>query len=678
MAQDPLSVQVRATAEDGILVSIQPPVSPSQNINHVPCAIVLAIDVSGSMSKEAALPQGQESTGLTILDLVKHAARTIVATLNDGDRLALVTFSNEAKTVHSLAPMTPAAKKAILNKISDLTPQGATNLWGGIREGIKLFEQAGFMSGQTSSLFVLSDGQPNHMCPPQGYIPKLQPILQKLKAEGNPPILINTFGFGYHIRSGLLQSLAEISGGTYAFIPDCGMIGTVFVHAVANLYSTYAVEATLHFKLLNNSTSIAVCGYSDLEDEDLLTVSLGSLLYGHTRDILLQAKGPLSFDFEISMELQCFCDGDYTTRTFPSVGMSGLYLHPVPPAEISYHRMRTVLCSILDQTFPRGRDGERRACSKYQLSLRRQSLGQLIQYSRHFGYTDELNQSIIDDLTGEEPIGQVSLAVSSNDYFERWGKHYLLSLFNAHHKQYCNSFKDPGPLQYGTQSPLFIRCRDELNETFDDLPPPKPAVIGIESETSFNRKRVTSMRSYNNRQNPCFDGYSRVKLSDGKTTRSICLLIPGDKVWTPKGPRKVAAILKSKRQSVEMYVFGRGLKITPWHPICHGNRWLFPIDTRERSVQTRIHLYSIMLEPEDCPDAHAISVGGVLCVTLGHGLTTATGDDSRGHPFFGNYKLVAESLNKLETFAGARLCGGILRDADTGLACGFLPGSADD
>jgi hypothetical protein len=37
-----------------------------------------------------------EENGLSVLDLTKHAARTILHTLDEGDRLAIVTFSNEA------------------------------------------------------------------------------------------------------------------------------------------------------------------------------------------------------------------------------------------------------------------------------------------------------------------------------------------------------------------------------------------------------------------------------------------------------------------------------------------------------------------------------------------------------------------------------------------------------
>ena len=97
-----LSLELHPLPEkDGIIVSINPPKTPKQSINHVPCDIVLVIDVSGSMNAAAPIPASenskeQEDVGLSVLDLVKHSARTIVETLNDHDRLGIVTYSSAA------------------------------------------------------------------------------------------------------------------------------------------------------------------------------------------------------------------------------------------------------------------------------------------------------------------------------------------------------------------------------------------------------------------------------------------------------------------------------------------------------------------------------------------------------------------------------------------------------
>jgi hypothetical protein len=88
---------------NGLIVKVIPPTQPVDgHLSHVPCDIVLVIDVSKSMSHPAPAPpreKGQmaEQTGLTVLDLTKHAANTIIESLGNCDRLAIVKFSEECK-----------------------------------------------------------------------------------------------------------------------------------------------------------------------------------------------------------------------------------------------------------------------------------------------------------------------------------------------------------------------------------------------------------------------------------------------------------------------------------------------------------------------------------------------------------------------------------------------------
>lgn len=89
--------------EPALLISVIPPKQPeNEDIRHGPCDIVLVIDVSGSMGSQAPLPMAdgsgqKEITGLTVLDLTKHAARAIIETLDERDWLGVVTFSTEER-----------------------------------------------------------------------------------------------------------------------------------------------------------------------------------------------------------------------------------------------------------------------------------------------------------------------------------------------------------------------------------------------------------------------------------------------------------------------------------------------------------------------------------------------------------------------------------------------------
>lgn len=123
--------------------------------------------------------------------------------------------------------MTPARKEATLRRIAGLGHESNTNLWAGIRSGLEVFEENDTDICNVQGLFVLTDGMPNHMSPPQGYVAKLDPILTKAESESRTLPTIHTFGFGYQMRSGLMQSIAEVGNGSYSFISDAGMIGTV-------------------------------------------------------------------------------------------------------------------------------------------------------------------------------------------------------------------------------------------------------------------------------------------------------------------------------------------------------------------------------------------------------------------------------------------------------------------
>ena len=77
-----------------VLISLTPPKQPISSSDYTAqrasLDICCVIDVSGSMSSEAPI-QGDpttggqlEKTGLSVLDVVKHSIRTIMATMKEG------------------------------------------------------------------------------------------------------------------------------------------------------------------------------------------------------------------------------------------------------------------------------------------------------------------------------------------------------------------------------------------------------------------------------------------------------------------------------------------------------------------------------------------------------------------------------------------------------------------
>ncbi|RYO86104.1 hypothetical protein DL766_000553 [Monosporascus sp. MC13-8B] len=680
-----LTIHPLAT-QDGAIVRVEPPRSPSNpSISHVPCDVVLVIDVSGSMSSEAPAPtldsdgkSSLEDFGLSILDLTKHAARTVLETLDEGDRMGIVTFSTDVRVVQPLLPMDNGGKELARSNIESMKHDRSTNLWGGITAGLKLFEN-NTDTGRVPAVMVLTDGKPNYMCPRRGYVPKLR--------EMSPlPATIHTFGFGYTIRSGLLKSIAEIGGGNYAFIPDAGMIGTVFIHAVAHLQSTYATKCTLELttpKSIRFRTTVEKTVHEEVVTIgkcNKLTIDLGNLQYGQSRDIYLgnvngEGQG-VAFDSS-KRGLPVSADLTYSLMQAPSyvelATQDLLIPSELPSADIAYHKSRSMICDFFASCFELKTDGEYGTPKNLDLKQFVAALRKLVAEIPAQHFCDRRNQSIMQDLVGESPAGQVSLALSRKEYFDRWGRHYFLSLWSAHAKQLCNSFKDPGPLMYNDDSPLFARCRDALDRTFDDLPPPKPTYVPRPRPNHVQEGPVSapvSMRSYRSPMVPCFSASSSVLLSGGQEV-PVCKLSEGASVQTPVGDRRVVAVLRTPVRRALMCRVGE-LLVTPWHPIVNGDgRWVFPADVTAKRVRYSGAVYSVLLQKDSNVASHAVRVGGVWGVTLGHSLVTGS-DDVRVHPFFGDYAKVLKSLKSLGPGRnGVRTCGGVRREVIGGLICGF-------
>lgn len=71
------------------------------------------------MGGEASIV-GVENSGLSLLDITKHALKTIITSLNDTDRLSLVSYSNAAKIVCGLTFMTATGKARALSQVDTL------------------------------------------------------------------------------------------------------------------------------------------------------------------------------------------------------------------------------------------------------------------------------------------------------------------------------------------------------------------------------------------------------------------------------------------------------------------------------------------------------------------------------------------------------------------------------
>lgn len=123
-----------------------------------------------------------------------------------------------------------------------------------------------------------------------------------------------------------------------------------------------------------------------------------------------------------------------------------------------------------------------------------------------------------------------------------------------------------------------------------------------------------TMANYNNASSGCFLGDSMVRMVDGKYMKIDCLE-QDDIVW---GGYIVKCLVKFVVSSCEIVILGKtgNCKITPWHPIKMGEKWVYPIDVGKKEIVETKCYYNFVLN-----SGHILDVDGVQACTLGHDFT---------------------------------------------------------
>ncbi|XWV25785.1 hypothetical protein QJ857_gp1303 [Tupanvirus soda lake] len=594
--------------------------SPKDLTIRAPLNICCVIDVSGSMANEAQIKDGtteQSRYGFSLLDIVKHAVLTIVESLGSNDYFSLISFSTNA-AIHLIpTKMSSASKMLVKQEIEKLTPDGKTNLWDGLVKAFavlnKFNETNGYKFGN-SHILLLTDGEPN-IDPPsgKGYIRSLQ-LCKKM--FGGYPAAVHTFGFGYSLDSALLNEISQECVGSFSFIPDASFVGTIFINLVANLMTTVVnkLVMTMELSSVNIKKLNTIIPHKHYIDGERLVVEMGSMTIDQDQYVVL----PCDFksDNTIEIWLAYYLLGhDNRIISQHTISNKTNSDNHIVPQKFRFETVTKILeaynyCVIGDY------DGAQNIISD------------LVKFAENLSTLENSHvNALMQDLKG-----QVTEAINSV-YFNKWGRHYLLSLLNAHAKLLCNNFKDPGVQLYGGIQ--FREIRDQINVLFDALPPPKPSLVNMYSASSY--VSISSMQSYNNSSAPCFHPSALVKLYNGEIM-PITLLRKGDLVCTDNGSSaRVLCVIKYICNSpTTEFVNLNGLLITPWHPVRSNGQFVFPNKLGPVITIPCTEVYNVVLETD-----HIIILNNIECVTLGHSFTQ--GDAN--HPYFGNNKQIVSDLS---------------------------------
>jgi len=392
----------------------------------------------------------EKDDGLNLLDIAKHAVKTVIHTLKPDDRFTLVAFDSYAETTFALDYMTDEGKQKATTALDTLAPRGATALWNGIYAAMEALRTPKAPAGpRHRTLLLLTDGIPSDA----QHIPQL-----KAYKEDHPEFRfqMNTFGFGYRLQSDLLLGLACEGHGTFSFVPDALILGTCFVNCSANALTTLAQTSKVHLTAKGGAELLGpVLGdYPSTETSWGRVIDFGPIQFGQKRELVLPMRVPAGSAPYLEVSLEYGLSGRITAEaTCREVTTDAM-------AAESRCDMVSTGYSVLHAFDAPGRGRQAVADS----SMR--SLVERVQ-ARAAEFPDLRLEELTKDVSG-----RMTKAIQGEDRFQRWGKHYLRALTRAHQVQICTNFMDSGLQVYG--GARFKELRSLGDEVFVSLPMPQP------------------------------------------------------------------------------------------------------------------------------------------------------------------------------------------------------------
>jgi hypothetical protein len=573
--------------EEGIYLSAKEPES-------VEVAILGVLDRSGSMAEPSARPGGgavAEAALFSRMDVTQHSAITVANLLHSKKAaFGLVSFSDAATVDMPLRKMDDAGLAEAEKKIRGLRPGGGTNIWAGLRQAITQAISYSEANPLTNiHIILLTDGEPTASYNPlQGIVGALKKKLSTLKTQ----VTVSSFGFGYNLDALLLEQICTEGGGTYGYIPDCSLAGSVFINYCANALSTTAAQVRIETPA-GETTLVRNLQSGIARFVPLKGVRAGEQLaihYGPGEGKASAVAGTATTDEADNAKVcaRLLADLGAATRSsnYDSIDWSGL-------------------AGMAD--WMGDPDGAFRSAVRQDL------------------------QHTADDK------GQLLKAVSKREWFNSWGINHLISYKRAIACGHCANFKDAA-LQYFAGD-AFKAIQAAGNDIFDNLPAPTPSLSSSYGYYGGGggagaAGAPATMATLNMANSGCFAGHCMVEMADN-TRRYVAQLRAGDIV---RGGFRILCVVRTTLAARPRMVRLPGLDITPWHPIRTEAAWKFPCEMGE-PVETPINTYyNLVLE-----GGHYVRIGAYDVCTLGHGFTD---NYVIRHPYFGT-QAVIDDLRQL-------------------------------
>lgn len=604
----------------------------------LPLTLLFVGDISGSMGT-ASTDKASDAAMFSRADLLKHSAATMIETLRPHDKLALILFDNYCEMVLPPTLMNPSGRLIAKSCLPQIAPRGGTNIWGGLRKALDIAAAEDPTGDRNVAIIFQTDGEsdPSYN-PPRGIRGELMSFMDR---HPEMHVTIHTVGYGYGSRldTPLLRDIADSGHGTYNYICDGSMVGTVFSHMFANLMSVVHLGLTLHVPEL---------GYTE---------RIGFLQSGQVRN--------------------CVVPGAVAGATVLLKDRRGALLASAAaaaaPAAPGFALVRREAVRYLQEALVAAEAG-RPAGAAAAVSALVARIRELVPEP------DMVTAALLTDLTDpDEAKGQIGKAFATPAAYARWGRHYIPCIIDAIRNEWAVNFLDNMSVVMGTA--LTRTLRDRANDIFNTIEPPTASCVPPPSSYYGGplppvTTRLVSMASVNSQQSGCFLGDGVVLMADG-TEKRIDAIQPGDRVAyaTAAGATAtVRCVVKTEQDGADVVRLGccsgsGSTAFTPWHPVFVQGEWAFPSSLGPVVHEATDAVYNFVLD-----SGHTMILNGITACTLGHDFNGPV----IGHPYFGSRvegkRNVRDDLEADQGWTTGHIVfrnTRFVRDPDTGNVCGL-------
>jgi Ca-activated chloride channel family protein len=243
------------------------PGSDSDRVDRSRVDMVIVLDRSGSM-------QGAK------IAHAKRATLDLLASLSPEDRVALVSYSDDVRRHCGLTELNAAGRAALETMVHEIVAAGATNLGGGLQEGIHVLLQQS-RKGNAGKVILISDGLANRG------VTQPATLGNMAFTAAEKAFAVSTVGVGAEFNEQLMTNIADRGAGTYHYLENPGTFAEVFLKEFFHSREVMAAAVEVRIPLPRGASLIHAAGYPVEVKDGCAVFHPGELRSGQTRKLFL-------------------------------------------------------------------------------------------------------------------------------------------------------------------------------------------------------------------------------------------------------------------------------------------------------------------------------------------------------------------------------------------------------